>query len=847
MLRRFTLACKLENSIPSQQPYFVQSFTPPPCRFTPLLHSLTCIRYTASYSAAYLTLKTRNYHQDHRNRFTIPSAEPQPLPNASRDPFAEPSSPPREAREALLQLFLTVQQNASVLKRIRKSPHLLEYMLDPIQIHGLLDDLATSKIPKKALIAINTAHKLGSTMGLDVYETVVTRLSTLKEWELVLTVIRSCKHNTHQTTPALLDWRARALLETKSFTELNRIFDLYEANNLLPSRRTWHLVLSGFIRNHDLEGARECLVAMENAGFRPNHSTHALIGQLYQTIGADGQVKDRAIASLPHISVRRATHTMNSLMHLRLRIYDLDEVFYLLSAFDQSKVGPLALMLAASKAQREDPDENAGVDSSRLGHGSFPLVVEPDAITFAMFIDHFAFLHQLPRCLTILDQMQLAGIAPTPRTVVSMIRAYFLAHQGGAAVRLVASMCDPETTTPEMLQNLPSSVEYTPPLDTAGMGPPTRSIFNTLLREVLRTHGLTGGRAILRLMRANHVRPDSRTSEILASHAHKVEGVQPRMVMRIIRRLNPYSNFTLQQAHVVLSATLRFQKFLVDGVGWNVTAAKYSPTRTAQVKHTPAEFISGVAPNFDPLAGILLPKRARQRGTFRAIEQSLAVRGVKSDQATIALRIRQDAVVKGDMNSATDIFQTLLSRGMHPNAYHYSALMEGFAKAGDFESAVEVMRAATRASIEPSVVMFTILIVGYARRREPEMALRIFRRMVAAGIKPDVPAIDAVASAFFFVGAYGMCWRVLTSLWQHISPLPPGIDQTSLKSGVLYFRSLHRGQEQGLKKKASKEYRTTLYRALAELFREWRDWQQNKQEEQSGRAPRRHRKPHVDK
>ncbi|KAJ7925891.1 hypothetical protein B0H13DRAFT_1973783 [Mycena leptocephala] len=717
--------------------------------FRPLRHSLTCIRCLAAY-------RKRDQSQ------TIPPAEPL-IPWLVR--AATPDSLRR--KETILKL-------AARLNRLRASPELLEYFLDPHNILEILNELALSKSPRKAIFAINESRRLGRELGMNAFE-------LQKEWDLVISAVQSAWHNTHKSTPALLDWRARALLETQRYTALYRIFDLFELNDFSPSRRTWHLVLSGYIRNHDLAGARECLRDMEAAGFPPDHYTHALIATVYQPIGPDEQVKERALHSIPFISSRTATHMLNSLMHLH-------EVFHLLSAFDQSKVGPLALMLAASRSRHDDTAQNPSID-----HRSLPTAVAPDAITFSMFIDYFAHLHEFPRCLAVLEQMRLAGIMPTHRTATSLIQAYFLAGQGGTAVRMIAAMCDPKTTSLAMFENVPSPDGHVPPFDMVPLGRPSRPVFNHFLRGVLGTHGLAGARTVLRLMRANNVLPDSKTSEIITSHAQRVERAEPRSLIRMIRRFSP--RFTLQEAHIVLASTLRYQKFLVDGIGWDVTAAKFSPSH-----------------NFDPLGGIRLPRSARQRGTFRAIEQSLVDRGIKSDRATIALRIRHDAVIRGDMNSATEVFQTMLSRGLYANQYHYSALMEGFVKAGDFESAVDVMKAAARASFEPDVLMFTILIVGYARRKDPEMALRIFRRMVSAGIKPDVPAIDAVASAFFVAGAYDMCFRVLTSLWSHITPLPPGISQTSLKSAALYFRTLHRGQQQGLKK-TSKEFRT-----------KWRIW-----------------------
>ncbi|KAJ7070926.1 hypothetical protein C8F01DRAFT_1108353 [Mycena amicta] len=710
--------------------------------------------------------------------------------------------------QALLTLFLTVPQNHKRLSVLQRSTPLRDYFCDPEKILHLLYDLASSRTPRTALLAINISRQLGHTLGMKAYEVVAYRLGALKEWELLLYVIRSGKHNTHQTTAALLDWRARGLLETQNYAQLLAVPDLYEANDLVPTRRTWHLVLSGHIRNHDLAGARECLLKMTAAGQPPDHSTHALVSTLYQNIGPDEQVKQRGIDALAHIPGRTATHMMNSLMNLRLKIYDMDEVFYLLSAYDQSKVGPLVLLLSAADVQSSGDTEKT--------RSAFPVTVAPDAVTFAMFIDFFAHLHDLPRCLAVVEQMRLCGMNPTLRTVTSLMRAYFLSGQGGAAVRLVAGLCDPNTLS---LENLPSPEGFVVPFEATALGPPTRQVFNYLLRGVLGSNGLPGARTVLRLMRANRLKPDSQTGQIIASHMHRVQRAQPRVLMRMVRRFSP--RFTLKEAHVILSSTLRFQKFLIDGAGWDVTAAKFSRTRTHGERHYPEAAMTSVGPNFDPLAGLQLPSRARHRGTFRPIEQSLLGRGIKSDRATIALRIRHDGVIKGDMDSAAAVFQEMLARGLHPTRHHFSALMEGYAKAGDFDSAIQVMRTATRGSFQPDVVLFTILIVGYARQKQPHMALQTFRRMVAAGIKPDVPAIDAVASAFFFVGAYEMCYRVLTTLWAHVSPLPADINQASLKSAVVYFRSLH---DRGHMPVMSKENRLKLFEDLRRLAREWRRW-----------------------
>ncbi|CAK5280568.1 unnamed protein product [Mycena citricolor] len=660
--------------------------------------------------------------------------------------------------------------------------------------------------------ALKLSRRLGHEPGLQAYEVVVTCLGGQGEWELLLDVFNSCRYHTQKLSIILLNWRARALLETGDFTHLYGIIDLFWDNDLVPTRRSWHLVLSGYLKNHDLGGARRCMEDMAAAGSPPDHWTHALIATLYTSIGPDEEVKSRGIEALAHIDERTATHMMNSLVRQRLRIYDLEGVFSLLNAFDAHQVGPIFRMLVASQEQHKVilPNRTSMLDS-------YPVVVKPDAITFAMFIDFYADLKEMHNCSQVLAHMEAAGVPATSRTVSSLIRAYFHTGHGGAAVQLLASMCKPQTTT--SLENLPSPDGHTLALDVTKVGRPNRSNFNHFMRGALTTNGLSGAQTVLKLMQANGVRPDSKTTEIVTSHTQRVERAKPEVLMRLIRRTSP--RVTLQDAHIILSATTRYQKFLVDGIGWDVTASYFSQTRNPQPRPLPAHLVSDVAPTSDILGGIHLPPRDHR--TFRPIEQSLEARGVRSDRATLAVRMRHDAVIRGDMESATAVFQSMLGGGMHANQYHYSALLEGFVKAGDFESARDVMNAAAQSTFKPGVLMYTILIVGYARRKDPETSLQIFKQMAAAGIQPDVPVIDAVASAFFVAGAYHMCWRVLTSLWEYIGPLPEGIERATLKTAAVYFRSLHKGPQPPWTK-TSNEFRKALDNQIALLLEEWYVW-----------------------
>jgi pentatricopeptide repeat protein len=225
-----------------------------------------------------------------------------------------------------------------------------------------------------------------------------------------------------------------------------------------------------------------------------------------------------------------------------------------------------------------------------------------------------------------------------------------------------------------------------------------------------------------------------------------------------------------------------------------------------------------VGKSFDPTAGIdSVPTSQVTR--IRPIVQSLTDRGVFADHRIFALRIRQEAVIKGDMKAAKKVFQIMLDRGLHPNEYHYAALMEGYAATGDLAAAETVMNTAEGGGTRPNCVMHTILIVGYARRKNPNRAMRVLQHMVATGVRPDVPVIDAITSVFFAVGAYRLARQTLLSLWPSVAPLPRDFERVSLKMLVFHLRNLYNGHISS--KKLSDRERRKLIDKLEVLSRTW--------------------------
>jgi len=242
--------------------------------------------------------------------------------------------------------------------------------------------------------------------------------------------------------------------------------------------------------------------------------------------------------------------------------------------------------------------------------------------------------------------------------------------------------------------------------------------------------------------------------------------------------------------------------------------------------HYPNVQLSETSESFDPTGGFKLSKNLSHRPFVRSLFQSLSARHTRSDPAIIALSMRYDALIRSDTETAKEAFHTLLVRGMHPNEYHISGLMEGLTRSGNIQGALDLMKSAERMGIKPNVVMFTILIVGHARQGNPELAIRVFQHMILAGINPDVPSIDAVVGAFFAVRAYTMAKRVLISLWPHIQPFPRELRDAPLKDLARNFRQLHakNRKEQGA---MTKKEQLALHLKMRGLWKMWNhQWKQ---------------------
>ncbi|KAE9410996.1 hypothetical protein BT96DRAFT_846796 [Gymnopus androsaceus JB14] len=745
----------------------------------------------------------------------IHKSEPTPLVNADHDvtqnsPLTSPL--PVDLLATLLSRKLS---EAALRREILAIPSLSEHLLDNTRARQLAEAIALTPDYHLAVKALQSAHILGCHLKQNAYECTAHHLATKHRWTAVLSVVSLGKRHTARTTIRLLNWRIRALVETGQHALLRNIPAEFEAFQVKPNRRTFHLLISGHVRNRDLLGARKLLRLMGQIGIPPDDSTHALIATYYRNLGPNVQVQDQALRSLSSLEENTAVTVLNRLIQLRLDANDPAATLQLLTLFDQKQVGCIAEVVS-------------GVVSTPGGGNPFAQPLEDvhrtrylsaDGDTYATFIHYMATRKDLHGALVILKGLVAANISPTPEVITALIHVYFATGLSKAAFRTVLDICaqrplDAFTSLEyKGLYNPGASLHFVP----TGIVPTTR-MFNALLNGALSAHGFTCAWDILKVMQANNIRPNEVTVEVLIAYAGKSQHTRPRLLLRLLSKLHfPELQPTLGHLHILLSCIIRHERYLTFGVGWNTTASLFSRTRQVTRTQPKSLSLSNSTEPFDPIGGI--PLEGVNWRAARPFVDQLSARKTNVDGVLAGIRLKREAALKVDMDAAQDVFDLLLARGIQPNEYHFSALMEGYTRKGDVSSAVDILEAATRVGIKPNRVMYTILIVGYARQGQPEEAVTTFKRMVEADIQPDVASIDAVASAFFAVGSYLMARRTLITLWPYVRPFPEELESAPLKELATQFRLLQKDGQDSSNLTRSQWKR--LYRQLSRLITAW--------------------------
>lgn len=657
---------------------------------------------------------------------------------------------------------------------------LFPILKDGIKLRNLTERLVDAREPLSACHILQLAHHLGYKFKANVYEAVAYRLAETEQWSALPFLVRLRKDQTGSLTVRLLNWLARAYIETNQFSKLDTILARFEQANIQPTRRTYHLLVSGHIRNRNLPKAKECLSMMEQDGILLDASTHALIVSVYRSLGLDKSVRDHALASLSQVEARTGTVVLNSLIQMCLDVHDADSAWGYLSMFGRPVAQLHHLIKSGESFTLADGDR--GRDELQDVTLEDDVVLSPDIATFTMLLNFMAKERDLPRAQEILERVRQSDVKPDAQFVAALIRLYSSIGDLVTATSLAAHTCRDVPGSRRFFHDLglPITDEGRPDLLSQPVSPSIH-VLNALLPDIQEKFGLRGAWLLRRIMRLAGVQPDTYTVESIMAYLSKVEHVRPRELIRVLRTLSGTFIPSLRHVHLILSSVVRSETELVKSRGWK---------HKRDIIKAPNGRLSTVSDSFDPFAGIELPRKLSYRRLIRPVLKVLSKQRVRSDKATVALRIRHDGVVRGNIDVAKETFQTLLDRGMHPNQYHFAAIMESFVKADEIESAEKVLKQAIDDGITPNPVLYTILISGYASRGSPRQASRWFYDMIDRGIRPDIAVIDAMASAYFAVGAYSVARKVLLECWKHVGPLPDSIEEADLRHLATRFRAM---------------------------------------------------------
>jgi len=700
---------------------------------------------------------------------------------------------------AIMQRLVSGHRPDKILLFIKKSPGLMVLFCDGRKIRNIIISVAQSSTPQYSLHIFTLAHNLGHTLKQNAYEAACFHLATSKKWALILAIVASSKEQVGCTSRRLLNWRARALLECEEFSLLRGILTEFQAADISPNQRTYHLLLSGYIRNHDREGIKQHLRHMQEVGISVDGTTHALLASSYRNTGVDPEVNRNALKSLPDLLPDERVAVVNSLLQSSLDRRDISRALQLLSLFDPNAVQDLFYLVSSYQ-----DSSTALYNPSSLETPMPPAKgLIPTVATLVIVMNFGIKNSSYPAVIQLWERRASTGVSATQNVVTSLVHAYFLQDQGDTAVRMLAAISSqPCVDEFNFLLTGTKNGRGFPPLNIRKPSLTIR-ICNALLRGSLRRQGFASVPPVFAIMYANDLRPNTRTLEILMAHINRSEEARPRTLFQLLRAFSsPTLRPSIKHLHHIISSIYRQEKLPILHSAWS---PKNRISTGDQHRRLVRLLLASGGP-FDPTAGIEFSRHLSYHRFAAPVIQSLISRGVKTDDAFVFSRIKRDAVLHLDLDSANDVFHTSVVRGMYPNHHHFAALMEGYSLSGDSTSALAVMSAAQRAGVKPNVVMYTILVASYARQGDAASAMHIFKQMLLAGIPPDVPAIDALVSAFYNVHQHDKARQLLESLWRYIQPFPEDMQKANLETMISRFRSLAPYRSKGVKFNIPRRY-----------------------------------------
>lgn len=679
------------------------------------------------------------------------------------------------------------------LKKYADFPKLLDHLRNREQAVELAALMVNTSVPHRAIRVLILAHDVGSRFTQSMYERIAYQLAQTRQWSELPALVSLGQIQSGRTTVRLLNWRTRALVEISQYRLLDNVLSDFEQARIQPNRRTFNTLVSGHLRNHDLEKAQDCLEWMQNAGFPMDASTHALLTAGYRSFGPDQSVKQRALAQIPKMKAKDGSVVVNSLLQVAVDTDDRASVRQYISLF----VGPLGVAGRELDNNLALSPELGAISWSSVSRRTLPhpTGIHPDVITFTILVNYGAKAKKYEFAMQMIKRMKAHGIAPDSYFAASLIRLHGSTERFPTALDISATLCHDNTTALPPLRELGWQGDLYPDLEASQVSHSHQTV-NALLKASLHITGLKGFLTISQFMRALGLKHNEHTIETFIRYLTRNNRIRPRELVQILRALSKDVSPTILQLNIVFAALLRQQRAQATPSGWNNLARRVrarqdgrrnAPRATDDQRQSLSDSESPATdkPNAAGASATQL-----YRDLMEPIVASLTERRVLSDGDLIKNIIRYEGIVKGNVESADAQFKSMLKRGIYPTKYHYSALIEGYCRVGNMLLAKNTLASARTAGFATDPAMYTIIMDGYAMISQPTHAMRVFKQMLQYRVHPDVAAVDALARAYYVSGFRGKARWILLWYWHFFGRFPPEMHSAPLEVLAKEFRKL---------------------------------------------------------
>lgn len=679
----------------------------------------------------------------------------------------------------------------TLYSRLKHDEPSLEELKEYVEDTSLLEHVENEpNATELAALSVNTtkrfrahrvlilAHAFGCRFKQGAYERVAYQMTQTRKWAQIPALVALGQRQTGKTTTRLLNWRTRALVEISHYRLLDHVLSDFEEANIQPTRRTYQTLVSGHLRNHDFDKAAECLEWMQDAGFPMDASTHAMLANGVRSLGPDPRVKDRAIASLPSMSAKQGTMTLNGLIQMAADTGDMEGIRRYFSHFD-----PPAGNSVTTYTQ---PVYETDVDTTSVMSPHHPQLrrdLLPDVYTFTILLHYAAKSRDHSFGSRTVDTINAYGVYPDSAMAAALIRLHCSTGRFSTALDIAATMCQDMDRAQGCLRDLGWGGQYFT-LVPLTMSHSSQTV-SALLDGILQYRGLKGMYTANRFILAVNLKHDTRTVEAFTSYLAKTKCIRPRDLIRLLHAFQRSIPPTSRQVRIIYNAVLREQRAFATRNGWENIAAFFRARHKADVQHP---VLKSSPFGLKRVAETSAP--SSYRALIQPIIRFLSKRQVLPSKAAMQMQLRQEGIVVGNLEAAKQTFDAMVKGGMYPTVYHYATMIESHCRAEDMQGAEEVFRRARRDGLGNDPAMYTILIHGYARLGMVGHATRMFEQMLLRRVSPDVGAVDALASAYFIVGRQGIARQTLLDHWNLFAPFPPELEDAELKVLAEEFRKL---------------------------------------------------------